>query len=304
MCVWDGFGMPGMGWIWAVIAAVAVGLLGYWLGWIRRDSSGGAASNRGAEPFSSVSKPVAAVPPEAGDEERAGDESSVRIEHAFEVLPRLSVEGVARIQLECNAPENSCVVSCRKEQAPGIRIEEVRGGLRILCGGGVGSLSPVGVVVRTTGVPEMFKAAGPCRAEVTGAVGREFACKISGCANLLLPNAKVDEFNLKLCGASRAELSGDFGVARIKAAEAGTVRGSGFFRKLEARVSEASSMELGSVTSAEIDVSGASRAKLAVTGELRGSVSGASTLKYSGKDVEAKVRASDSSRVKRIDPEN
>lgn len=292
MCRFDMCTVSGIGWCWAVIAAVAMGLLGYWLGRLHRRDGG--PSQKGKAAFSAKSGKT---------ETAALSGVPARIEHPFEELPRLSVEGTWQVRLECNAPENRCVVSCEESLAPEVHIEEVRGGLRIRYRGEARPTQPMTIDVRTTGQPEQYKASGHCCSEVTGARGKAFTCKIAGCGEVKIAEARIGEFRLKLSGASRAECSGEFENARIDVVEAGTVRGKGLFRKLEARVSGASSLELDRVEDADIDLSGASRARLAMTGELIGNVSGASTLKYSGKEVKTAVRVSGSSRLKQVDPE-
>ena len=95
MCRFDMCTVSGIGWCWAVIAAVAVGLLGYWLGRLHRRDGG--PSQKGKAAFSAKSGKT---------ETAALSGVPARIEHPFEELPRLSVEGTWQVRLECNAPEN------------------------------------------------------------------------------------------------------------------------------------------------------------------------------------------------------
>lgn len=118
-----------------------------------------------------------------------------------------------------------------------------------------------------------------------------------------------NSFNLKLSGASEATCYFDMPDGRLEATISGnsTLHATGHVKFLEADVSGASLVsskeELGQYTftadDAELLVSGSSNAMLHSNGTLRGEVSGASNLAYTGKP-KLKIEASGISSIKGI----
>lgn len=106
--------------------------------------------------------------------------------------------------------------------------------------------------------------------------------------------------DVEVSGAST--LRGDIGCdrARIEASGASTVELEGAATDANLEASGASTLRLDDfpVTNANVNVSGASRANVNVSGKLNGEASGASTVQYTGNPSSVKVNTSGASSVR------
>jgi len=109
----------------------------------------------------------------------------------------------------------------------------------------------------------------------------EFEVEMSG-ASSLEGDLKTSDLDIEASGASRVELVGEVGDIRIDASGAS-----------RAVLDEMPADDI------RLDVSGASRASVHLSGRLRGSASGASTIQYSGDPQSVDVSTSGASSVRK-----
>ncbi len=145
-------------------------------------------------------------------------------------------------------------------------VAEIRGDALVLSVDGVSTLGSMTIEADVTGpAVERLEASGAARIEVTGPLAsKQVQLVVEGASRLDGPVA-VKDLALDVSGASRVTLSGTADQLH------GTVSGA----------SRLSGEEL-TATDADLDVSGASRADVTVTGDLTYDVSGASRLTYAG----------------------
>lgn len=203
------------------------------------------------------------------------------------------------MKLECNAPENYCRVTAESSLWKEIKVEMLPAGLAIRYTGKRRPTLPMTIEIRTKGQPSQLKGRGANTMTVEHAHGNQFSCKVSDGGRLLLPEAELDEFKLKLSGSARAEIGGEFTRADLDISGSSSAKCSGKVRRVDTAVSGASRLELASAVRADLEVSGASRVKIDVAERLEGDVSGASTVHYSGAVKKPVLRVSGSSRAER-----
>jgi len=120
---------------------------------------------------------------------------------------------------------------------------------------------------------------GASRAQIDIEAGKT-SIQVSG-AGRLSGVLKAQETELELSGASRCELSGSGGDTRLDFSGASRADLSGFEMK-----------------DPDIDLSGASRAKIKIDGKLNADLSGASSLEYVGDVVLGKTSTSGASKIR------
>jgi len=130
---------------------------------------------------------------------------------------------------------------------------------------------------------------------------RDFDLSISGASELDM-DMETGNFKCEMSGASR--LNGDIKAAGSKIVMSGAskieVEGSGGNIELEASGACKATMEKFTVNDADIELSGASTAKMDVTGKLDIILSGASTLEYSGNPAIGNIDVSGGSRLEKV----
>lgn len=269
---------------------------GYWLG--RRPRREGERTGFGIAPDE---EPEIASPATAVASAPAGIAPVSSNLYDFETLSSLSVSGCWQLKLECNAPENYCRVTAESSLWKEIRVEMLPAGLAVRYTGKLRPTLPMTIEIRTKGQPSQLKGRGANTLTVEHVHGNQFSCKVSDGGRLLMPEAELDEFKLKLSGSARAEIGGAFTRADLDVSGSSTAKCSGPIRRAEAAVSGASRLELASAERADLEISGASRVKIDVSERLEGDVSGASTLHYSGAVKKPALRVSGSSRAERAE---
>ena len=112
-----------------------------------------------------------------------------------------------------------------------------------------------------------------------------------------------DTLGVSISGSSRLAGAVDIDEGTIDLSGSSIAEPSGTARALEARVSGASQFDAPELTVADltIELSGASLAKLDVTGTLSAGASGASTLRYAGSPVVERSDMSGSSSIEPVD---
>lgn len=138
-----------------------------------------------------------------------------------------------------------------------------------------------------TGIAKGFRSSDDFDLQISGASEAEIdveagktAAAVSG-AGRLTGTLKAQETGLKLSGASRCDLSGTGGTTRLDFSGASQADLSGFEMK-----------------DSDIDLSGASKAKIAMDGKLDADLSGASSLEYAGNVVLGKTSTSGASKIR------
>lgn len=270
---------------------------GYWLG--RRPRREG--EQRTGFGITPDEEPETASPATAVASAPAGIAPVSSNLYDFETLASLAVSGCWQLKLECNAPENYCRVTAESSLWQEIKVETLPAGLSIRYTGKHRPTLPMTIEIRTKGQPSQLKGRGANTMMVEHVHGNQFSCKVSDGGRLLLPEAELDEFKLKLSGSARAEIGGEFTRADLDVSGSSSAKCSGSIRRADLAVSGASRLELASAVRADLEVSGASRVKIDVSERLEGDVSGASTLKYSGEVKKPSLRVSGSSRAERAE---
>lgn len=121
---------------------------------------------------------------------------------------------------------------------------------------------------------------GASRAEINIEAGKTTA-SISGAARVS-GELRAENIGLKLSGASRCELAGTGGDTRLDLSGASQADLAGF-----------------QVKNADVDLSGASRAKINMSGTLNADLSGASSLEYTGNVVLGRTSQTGASKINR-----
>jgi hypothetical protein len=113
----------------------------------------------------------------------------------------------------------------------------------------------------------------------------------------------TNKLEIEATGAAKCKLEVSVNTVSCNANGAASISLSGGCGNLEAIVSGAASLKAENLIAqnGNINTSGASTAKVNVTGKLEGNTSGASTLKYAGNPKEIQINQSGSSNVKRSD---
>lgn len=125
---------------------------------------------------------------------------------------------------------------------------------------------------------------------------------LSGASSLTI-NGNMVGFDIDCSGASsvKASTHANKGKLELSGASKATIDGS--IQDLEIECSGASSAALGNLTAKniEVEVSGASNAKLNVLSSIKGTVSGASSLTYSGSPATEALEKSRTSSIRKLD---
>ena len=141
-------------------------------------------------------------------------------------------------------------------------------------------------------------ASGPLEAKVS--MPALNGLNLSGATQTTVTGFKSDQkLDVNISGASRLEGDLEAGSVGLEASGASrvTLRGKG--QNMQLQASGASQADLGdfAVTNGNVELSGASRATVNVTGKLDADVSGASTLRYTGNPTMGSVKSSGASTI-------
>lgn len=114
-------------------------------------------------------------------------------------------------------------------------------------------------------------------------------------------SSEEDSLELHLSGASELLMDADWKFLEIDISGASNANVDGQANKVKASVSGASNLNSRDLSASiiEIAVSGASEAKIIVDNELRGSVNGASELKYTGNPAVVDVDVAQDSKIRK-----
>lgn len=115
---------------------------------------------------------------------------------------------------------------------------------------------------------------------------QELDLDLSGASRVKANSLSINKFDLDLSGASKMEVK-DINISTFSSEISGAsivVMNNGVVKELDMDISGASSFlcEKVNFDKAKVNISGASKVNLAVTASLNGSISGASTLIYTG----------------------
>lgn len=144
----------------------------------------------------------------------------------------------------------------------------------------------------------LMGASGPLEAKVSMPVLN--GLDLSGATRTSITGFKSGErLNAKISGASQLEGDIETGDVRFEVSGASRLTLSGLGQKMALEASGASQANLANyrVSEATVEVSGASKATVNVTGSLDGEVSGASTLRYTGDPTLGSVKSSGASTI-------
>jgi Putative auto-transporter adhesin, head GIN domain len=144
----------------------------------------------------------------------------------------------------------------------------------------------------------MAGATGPLEAKVT--MPKLTGLNLGGATQTTVGGFKSgDPLDAEVSGASRLEGSIDTGDVRFQVSGASRVTLSGKGQKMTLEASGASqgNLEQFVVSEAKVELSGASRATVNVTGHLDVNVSGASNLRYTGSPTMGSVQSSGASTI-------
>jgi hypothetical protein len=139
----------------------------------------------------------------------------------------------------------------------------------------------------------------PLQAKVT--MPRLTGLELSGASRATVGGVKSgDGLGAKISGASQLEGDIEAGDVRFDVSGASRVALSGVGRKMALEASGASQANLAdfAVSEAAVEVSGASKATVNVSGKLDANVSGASTLRYVGDPTLGSVKSSGASSIR------
>ena len=127
-----------------------------------------------------------------------------------------------------------------------------------------------------------------------------FECDLSGASSLLLPAIVADVVDLELSGASTASVGLAAVSARIALSGASRLTAGGSTGELTADVSGASEADLKALAGGEgdLEVSGASRMWINMSGVVDAEVTGGSTLYYRGALTWGRLVVTDGSQLK------
>jgi hypothetical protein len=154
---------------------------------------------------------------------------------------------------------------------------------------------PLLSAVQLSGASKLLVVDGASFPRISG-----FTATASGASSLMLPAVVADTFELELSGASTASLGLNAGVVRFELSGASTLTAGGTADRVEADVSGASEGDLKALSggSAELELSGASRMWVTLSGLVDAELSGASTLYYRGGLSWGHLVVSDSSELR------
>ncbi|MGV3618351.1 MAG: head GIN domain-containing protein [Fimbriimonas sp.] len=174
---------------------------------------------------------------------------------------RVRASGAFQINVRKGNP--SLVVEAQKSLLQHIKTEVRNGELVIEAVGSMHADEPMRVYI-TTNTLNGVALSGACSLKGDAYKAKTFRIDLSGASKLTLP-LTVDTLDADLSGASNAEIKGSSGRLQLDLAGASELKGEGL-----------------RIERAEVDLSGASRADLRVSKEIKGEVSGASNLRYRG----------------------
>jgi hypothetical protein len=141
-------------------------------------------------------------------------------------------------------------------------------------------------------------ATGPLEAKVS--MPKLTGLTLSGATQTTVAGFKsADPLDAEVSGASRLEGSIETGDVRFQVSGASrvTLSGKGQQMTLEASGASQGNLEQFAVSDAKVELSGASRATVNVTGNLDVNVSGASTLRYTGSPTMGTVQSTGASTI-------
>lgn len=129
-----------------------------------------------------------------------------------------------------------------------------------------------------------------------------FIVEASGASKVKLKAAAKKDFNLKITGASKLDGSIEANNLMLGASGASTIKTKGSAKKATLSASGACHLHLGdfSLDTAEVKLSGASTAEVAVKTKLDYSLAGACKLHYQGNPTIGQTRSSGASSIRRL----
>jgi hypothetical protein len=199
-----------------------------------------------------------------------------------ESFDRISVSSAIKLELSIGDKE-SVTVETEQDQMKQVKTEVKSGELNLSLEGNFHSEKGVVIHVTAKNIKEI-EASGASRVEVKDALKSEsLKLEISGASNMKA-QVKVNDLHLEMTGASQVNLSGEAA-------------------KMKAEISGAASLKANDlkVKDADVEATGAARACIEVSENLKAEASGAGNISYSGNPKNKSCDARSAGYIRNLD---